>query len=127
MKGDAAVSHGLASSPPRGERGRAGSSTDPSVIELSTLRANCGHLLPLGRRCPEGADEGAFTTEMMMPSDRLLAELFLQSRDDAEALAQERIDGERAAEGGERLTGLAFLDVDEAEARERAEVAGLQR
>ena len=34
--------------------------------------------------------------------------------------------GERAAEGGERLTGLAFLDVDEAEAGERTEVAGLE-
>src|SRR5262245_58837646 len=53
-KGLAAVSHGLTSSPQWGE-GHAASAV------TSAMAAHRRSLLPLGRRCPEGADEGAFT------------------------------------------------------------------
>src|SRR5262245_3144958 len=126
MKGDAAVSHGLASSPPRGE-GACWLFYRPKrhCIRLRSERT-AGSFSPWGEGAPKGRMRGPSPTERMMLSNRLLADLLLQGGDEAEALAQERIDGKRAAEGGERLADLALLDADEAEAGECAEVPGLQ-
>jgi len=55
-----------------------------------------------------------------------LADEALQLWDQAEALLEERVDGQCLAEGGERLARLILLDADEANACERTEVPGLQ-
>ena len=55
-----------------------------------------------------------------------LSDEALQLWNKAEELLEERIDGQRLAEGGERLARLILLDVDEVDACERIEVPGLQ-
>ena len=56
----ATVSHGLTSSPP-GEREK----VTGALCKIT--KAGALALLPLGRRCPEGADEGAFTSRKVAP------------------------------------------------------------
>src|SRR5262245_490020 len=56
-----------------------------------------------------------------------LADEALQLWDQAEALLEERVDGQRLAEGGERLAWLVLLDANEANACKRTKVPGLQR
>ena len=55
-----------------------------------------------------------------------LSDEALQLWNKAEALLEERVDGQRLAEGGERFARLILLDVDEVDACERIEVPGLQ-
>src|SRR4051794_8650289 len=49
---------------------------------------------------------------------RLLADFSLQGRDQRKALLQERIDGKRPAERGQRRAWLALGDADETDARQ---------
>jgi len=53
-----------------------------------------------------------------------LADEALQLWNQAEALLEERVDGQRLAEGGERPARLILLDVDEVDACERTELPG---
>jgi hypothetical protein len=53
-----------------------------------------------------------------------LADEALQLWDQAEALLEERVDGQCLAEGGERLARLVLLDVDEADAASEPKYLG---